>query len=231
LQTGMEALGYGPPAEPEVLLGQMVKLVRAGEVVRLSKRTGNIITLADILDDVDPDVVRMTFLLLSIDSAETFDLDVVTAQSMENPVYYVQYAHARVASIGRRATEAGIVRRSLDTVDLAPLAHVREHELLRSLDAYPDAVRDAADLRAPQKISTWVREFAARFHSFYRECRVITDDAELTQARLWLVESCRIGLGSALGLLGVSAPEVMARLDDDVDDDDDDDTADDGADG
>jgi arginyl-tRNA synthetase len=220
LQAGMQALGYGPPPEPEVLLGQLVKLVRAGEVVRLSKRTGNIITLADILDDVDPDVVRMTFLLLSIDSAQTFDLDVVTEQSMENPVYYVQYAHARVASIARKAAEAGIVRRPLDTVDLGPLQHVREHELLRALDGYPDAVRDAADLRAPQKISTWVREFASRFHSFYRECRVITDDAELTQARLWLVESCRIGLSSALGLLGVSAPEAMAHLDPDDDGDD-----------
>jgi arginyl-tRNA synthetase len=90
---------------------------------------------------------------------------------------------------------------------------VREQELLRSLDGYPDAVRDAADLRAPQKISTWVREFASRFHSFYRECRVITDDAELSQARLWLVEACRIGLSSALGLLGVAAPDSMAHLD------------------
>jgi arginyl-tRNA synthetase len=219
LQTGMQALGYGPPPEPEILLGQLVKLVRAGETVRISKRTGNIITLADILDDVDPDVVRMTFLLLSIDSPQTFDLDVVTAQSMENPVYYVQYAHARVASIARKAAEAGIVRRPLDTVDLAPLQHMREHELLRALDGYPDAVRDAADLRAPQKVATWVRDFASRFHSFYRECRVITDDAELTQARLWLVESCRIGLSSALGLLGVSAPDVMAQLESDSDDD------------
>jgi arginyl-tRNA synthetase len=95
--------------------------------------------------------------------------------------------------------------------------HEREQELLRTLDAYPDAVADAANLRAPQKISTWVREFAARFHSFYRECRVLTDDAELTQARLWLVEASRIGLGSALGILGVGAPESMARL---VEDDD-----------
>ena len=105
------------------------------------------------------------------------------------------------------------MRRPLDTVDLGRLEHEREHELLRTLDAYPDVVADAAELRAPQKVSTWVREFAARFHSFYRECRVLTDDAELTQARLWLVEACRIGLGSALGLLGVSAPESMAQLD------------------
>ncbi|HEY5012975.1 MAG TPA: DALR anticodon-binding domain-containing protein, partial [Acidimicrobiia bacterium] len=187
---------------------------------------GDIIALADILDEVDHDVVRMTFLLLSLDSAQTFDLDVVTAQSMENPVYYVQYAHARVASIERKAVAAGVVRRPLDTVDLGPLVHARELELLRTLDAYPDVVADAAHLRAPQKVSTWVREFASRFHSFYRECRVLTDDAELTQARLWLVEACRIGLGSALGLLGVSAPEAMERLADDTEDDTDDATGD-----
>jgi arginyl-tRNA synthetase len=141
---------------------------------------------------------------------------------MENPVYYVQYAHARVASIERKAVEAGVARRPLDTVDLGRLEHAAEHELLRALDGYPDVVADAAEMRAPQKVSTWVREFASRFHSFYRECRVLTDDAELTQARLWLVESCRIGLGSALALLGVSAPESMARLEgaDDEDSDD-----------
>ncbi len=214
LQCGMQALGFGPPPEPEVLLGQLVKLVRAGQEVRLSKRAGDIVTLADILDDVDADVVRMTFLLLGLDSAQTFDLEVVTAQSMENPVYYVQYAHARVASIARRAAEAGITRRPLDAVDIGRLEHPREHELLRLLDAYPDVIAEAAAMRAPQKVSTWVRDFASRFHSFYRDCRVMTDDAELTQARLWLVEACRIGLGSALGILGVSAPDVMARLDD-----------------
>ena len=112
----------------------------------MSKRTGNIITLADILDEVDPDVARLTFLLQGIDTTQTFDLDVVTAQSMENPVYYVQYAHARIASIGRQAAERGHRARcrSLD-VDLAPLAHERELELLRALAQYPDVVAEAAD--------------------------------------------------------------------------------------
>jgi arginyl-tRNA synthetase len=218
LQVGMEMLGFGPPAEPEVLLGQFVKLMRGDTEVRISKRTGNIITLADILDEVDPDVVRMTFLLISIDSPQTFDLDVVMSQSMENPVYYVQYAHARVASIARKAAEAGVARRPLEDVDLGRLEHGREQELLRALDGYPEVVAEAAELRAPQKVTTWVRDFAARFHGFYRECRVLTDDAELTQARLWLVEAARIGLASALGLLGVSAPESMERLADDDDD-------------
>jgi arginyl-tRNA synthetase len=118
-----------------------------------------------------------------------------------------------VSSIARRAAEAGIERRPLDTVDLGRLEHERESELLRELALYPDVVADATETRAPQKVSTWVRDFARAFHGFYRDCRVITEDAELTQARLWLTEACRIGLANALGLLGVGAPEQMTRLD------------------
>jgi arginyl-tRNA synthetase len=209
----MEALGFGPPPEPEVLLGQLVRLVRDGVEVRLSKRAGNIVTLADILDEVDPDVARMTFLLQGIDSPQTFDLDVVTQQSMENP------AHARVSSIERRARAAGTERAPIDRVDLSPLTHEREIELLRLLAQYPDVVAEAAETRAPQKVSTWVRDFARAFHGFYRDCRVISPDAALTQARLWLAEASRIGLANALGLLGVTAPTEMTRLADDDDGD------------
>jgi arginyl-tRNA synthetase len=216
LQAGMQALGFDL-GEPEILLGQLVKLIKDGREVRISKRTGNIVTLADILDEVEPDVARMTFLLQGIDSQQTFDLDVVTAQSMENPVYYVQYAHARIASIGRRAHEAGVERRPLADVNLGRLDHEREEELLRALALYPDVVEEAASQRAPQKISTWVRDFARSFHGFYRDCRVLTDDADLTQARLWLTEACRVGLANGLALLGVHAPDEMARLDDDDD--------------
>jgi arginyl-tRNA synthetase len=216
LQAGVEALGY-PPGEPEVLLGQLVKLERGGSLVQLSKRTGDIVTLADILDDVDPDVARLTFLLQGIDSPQTFDLDVVTAQSTENPVYYVQYAHARIASIVRRAAERGVTRRPVLDVNLAPLLHEREVALLRALAAYPDVVAEAAELRAPHRVTTWVRDFAKEFHGFYRDCRVISDDAALTQARLWLAEACRLGLASALAILGVHAPDEMTR-DDEADD-------------
>jgi arginyl-tRNA synthetase len=218
VQVGMQALGVGTAEapEPEVILGQFVTLVRDGETVRLSKRTGNIITLSDILDEVDPDVARLTFLLQSIDTTQTFDLDIVTAQSMENPVYYVQYAHARVSSIARKAAERGIVRAPLESADLSLLVHERELDLLRSLAAYPEVLERAALMRAPHRVATWVREFASRFHGFYRDCRVITDDAGLTQARLWLTEACRIGLADALGILGVSAPEVMERIDEDA---------------
>jgi arginyl-tRNA synthetase len=219
LQAGMQALGYGPPPEPEVLLGQMVKLVRDGVEVKLSKRAGNIVTLADILDEVDPDVARLTFLLQSIDTTQTFDLDLVTAQSMDNPVYYVQYAHARIASIGRRAAERGIARLPILDVNFAPLTHERELDLLRALSQYPDVVAEAAELRAPHRVATWVRDFAKLFHGFYRDCRVISDDASLTQSRLWLAEGCRLGLASALAILGVHAPDVMERVDADDPDD------------
>ncbi len=216
LQSGMEALGY-PAGEPEVLLGQLVKLQRGGELVRLSRRTGTIVTLADILDEVDPDVARLTFLLQGIDTAQTFDLDVVTAQSMENPVYYVQYAHARIASIGRRAAAEGITRLPILDTDLAPLTHERELELMRALAQYPEVVEEAARLRAPHRVTTWVRDFAKSFHGFYRDCRVLSDDAALTQARLWLAEACRLALASALAILGVGAPDEMTRLDEDDD--------------
>jgi arginyl-tRNA synthetase len=131
---------------------------------------------------------------------------------MDNPVYYVQYAHARIASIGRKAAERGIVRRPLEEVDLSPLVHERELELMRALATYPDVLATAAEARAPHRVTTWVRDLAGRFHGFYHDCRVMTDDAELTQARLWLAESCRIALADALAILGVGAPEAMARL-------------------
>lgn len=211
LQAGMQALGCGEGV-PEVILGQLVKLVRGGEEVRLSKRAGEMITLADILDEVDPDVCRMTFLLQGLDTAQTLDMAVVTAQSMENPVYYVQYAHARMVSIGRKAAAAGVTRPPLEEVDLSVLDDERERDLLRALAEYPDVVAEAAVRRAPHQIAHWVHDFAGRFSGFYRDCRVITDDDARTQARMWLVSACEIGLADALGILGVHAPDAMARL-------------------
>jgi len=215
LQAGLRALGIGTEdaPEPEVILGQLVRLERGGEVVRISKRAGEVITLADILDEVDPDVARLTFLLQSIDTPQTFDLEVVTAASAENPVYYVQYAHARIASIGRVAAERGVVRPALADTDLGVLTDERELDLLRSLAAYPEELATAAALRAPHRVTTWVRELAARFHRFYRDCRVLTDDPARTAARLWLTEAVRIGLADALAILGVRAPERMVRVD------------------
>ncbi len=216
VQVGMQALGRGDAdaPEPEVILGQFVTLVRDGETVRLSKRTGNIITLSDILDEVDPDVARLTFLLQSIDTTQTFDLDIVTSQSMENPVYYVQYAHAAGVVRSRARPRSGVssARRWQPWISRSWCTSASSI-CSRSLAEYPEVLERAATMRAPHRVATWVREFASRFHGFYRDCRVITDDPALTQARLWLTEACRIGLADALGILGVSAPEVMERID------------------
>ena len=214
----MRALGVGSEEEPEpeIILGQFVSLVRDGQTVRLSKRTGTIISLADILDEVDPDVARLTFLLQGIDTTQTFDLDLVTSQSRENPVYYVQYAHARVASIARQGLRTR--RRSWSARGHGPVAcscTTASSICCARSPSIPRRCSAAAVLRAPHRVATWMRDFAARFHGFYRDCRVMTDDAALTQARLWLTEACRIGLADALGILGVSAPEMMERLDGD----------------
>jgi arginyl-tRNA synthetase len=156
-------------------------------------------------------VARLTFLLQSLDTRQTIDLAVITAQSMENPVFYVQMAHARIAGIARRADEVGITRAPLADVDLSLLTHERELDVLRSLSELPDTVVLACRERAPHKITTWVRELAAAFHGFYHDCYVMGEGVspELTQARLWLVESARVGLAIGLDLLGVSAPETM----------------------
>jgi len=210
LKAGMQALGHQPD-DLEVLLGQLVTVQRGGEVVRMGRRRGNFVELAEILDEVGPDVARLTFLLQSINTRQTFDLDRVVTQSMENPVFYIQYAHARIASIARVAGEQGVARRALETVDLGRLVHDRELDVLRSLSELPDAVLDACLSRAPHKVTTWAQELAGGFHGFYHDCRVLGEgvDPELSQARLWLVEGARIGLAISLGLLGVSAPDSM----------------------
>ena len=148
--------------------------------------------------------------LQSIDSQQTIDLDLITSQSNENPVFYVQYAHARIHSIMAKAAEAGVRRAPLDAVDLSVLVHPREVELLRTLSELHDVVGVAARERTPHTVTNWVRELADRFHGFYHDCYVIGDvPPAVTQARLWLVEGSRIGFAVGLDLLGVSAPERM----------------------
>jgi arginyl-tRNA synthetase len=210
MRAAMQALGH-PVEQFEVAITQMVNLVRGGEPVRLSKRAGDIIELRDVLDEVGPDAARLTYLLQSIDSPLTFDYDVVKARAMENPVYYVQMAHARIRSIERVAAERGVVRAPLEEVDLSLLVHPRELDVLRSLSELPDTLVLACTDRAPHRITTWVRGLAGAFHGFYHDCYVLSDEVppELTQARLWLVEGAAIGLGIGLDLLGVSAPESM----------------------
>ena len=210
MRAALQALGHDPAAF-EVPIVQLVNLVRAGEPVRLSKRAGDIVLLADLLDEVGPDVARLTYLLQSIDTKQTFDLDEVTKKANDNPVFYVQYANARVHSIGRVAAERDITRLPLADVDLSVLVHERELEILRHLFELPEALRIACSDQAPHKITTWVRDLASAFHGFYHDCPIVKDDvpAELAQARLWLVESAHVGLQIGLDLLGVTAPERM----------------------
>ena len=209
MKAAIQALGHDP-AEFEVPLVQIVRLERDGQEVKISKRAGDIVELRDLIDEVGADVARLTYLLQSVDSQQTIDLGLITTQSNENPVFYVQYAHARIHSIGRRAAEAGIERAPLAEVDLSLLTHEREVEVLRTLSELPEVLARAARERAPHTVTNWVRELADRFHGFYHDCYVIGDvPPELTQARLWLVEAARIGFAIGLDLLGVSAPESM----------------------
>ncbi|HSP01854.1 MAG TPA: arginine--tRNA ligase [Acidimicrobiales bacterium] len=209
MRAGIEALGHDPD-EFEVPIVQIVRLERDGKEVRLSKRAGDIIELRDLIDEVGADVARLTYLLQSVDSQQAIDLDLVTSRSNDNPVFYVQYAHARIHSIMGKAAAAGVVRAPLADADLSLLTHEREIELLRTLSELPEVLVRAARERAPHTITNWVRELADRFHGFYHDCYVIGDvPAELTQARLWLVDAARVGFAIGLDLLGVSAPESM----------------------
>ena len=210
LMLGAEAMGVDP-GRLEVKIGQMVSLVQGGAAGRMSKRAGNVVALDELIDDIGADATRLLSLMSSLDQAAVLDLDLVRSQSMENPVYYVQYAHARIASIERVRTERGIERRPLAAVDLSLLVHDRELELLRSLEELPDVVAEAGRDRAPHKVTAWVRELAGAFHGFYHDCPVLAETVgdDLTQARLWLVEAARVGLAIGLDILGVSAPESM----------------------
>ncbi|MGI8810149.1 MAG: arginine--tRNA ligase [Acidimicrobiales bacterium] len=206
LLAGVEALGIDP-SRLEIKLGQMVSLAEG----KMSKRAGTFVALAELVDDIGPDATRLLSLMSSIDQATTIDLANVRSKSMDNPVFYVQYAHARIASIARVAAERNVPRYPLEMVDLSELTHPRELDLLRSLGELPEVVADACLTRGPHKVATWVRELAGRFHGFYHDCYVMGEGVthEQTQARLWLVESTRVGLAIGLDLLGVSAPDSM----------------------
>tara|TARA_B100001750_G_scaffold148881_1_gene119151 strand:+ start:1755 stop:3443 length:1689 start_codon:yes stop_codon:yes gene_type:complete len=214
MHAAMALLGHNP-AELEIAITQLVSLQRDGREVRLSKRTGEMVELAEVVDEVGADAARFTYLLLSVDSPQTFDLDLVASQVNENPVFYVQYAHARIHQIVRRADEEGVGRGVLADADLSLRSHPRELQVLRALHELPDIVERACREQAPHQVTTWVRDLASSFHGFYHDCRVLGEGIEpaLTVARLWLVEGARIGLAVALDLLGVGAPTEMWRED------------------
>ncbi|MCU0309652.1 MAG: arginine--tRNA ligase [Acidimicrobiales bacterium] len=210
MKAAMQALGHDPD-ELECAIIQLVNLLRGGEPVRFSKRAGDIVELSDVLDEVGADSARLTYLLQSIDSTQTFDYDLVKSRAMDNPVFYVQMAYARIRSIERVAVERDVVRVPFAAVDRSLLDHPRELEILRVLSELPDTVVSAAADRAPHRVTTWVRELAGAVHGFYHDCYVLGEgvEPELTQARLWLVEAAAVGLAIGLDLLGVSAPEQM----------------------
>ncbi|MDQ4004767.1 MAG: arginine--tRNA ligase [Actinomycetota bacterium] len=214
LRGAVEAFGFDPDTV-EFILTQLVALYRGGEPARMSKRTGDLVTLDELLDEVGPDAARYTLLSRSVDSPLDFDIDLVKRHTLDNPVYYVQYAHARIASLLRYAVEQGRVRGPFSPTAAAPLVHETELDLLRSLAEFPEQVRVAADLRAPYRLTKYTEDVAAAFHRFYTECRVVTEDEDLTQARLHVSEGTRQVIANALGIIGVSAPESMERLEED----------------
>ena len=210
MKAAMSALGNDAD-ELDVRVTQMVRLMRGDDEVKLSKRSGDIVELREVVDEVGVDATRFTYLLQSVDAQQTFDLEAAASQAMDNPVFYTQYAHARIRSIQNKAAEAGIERSPLQDVDLGVLVHERELDVLRALFTGPGVIALAGRERAPHRVVQWVRDLAAAFHGFYHDCYVMGDGVspELTQARLWLAEAARIGLSNGLTLLGISTPESM----------------------
>jgi arginyl-tRNA synthetase len=205
LRAIIAAFGSSPDML-RVLLVQLVNLTRGGEPVRMGKRAGEFVTLREVLDEVGRDAARFFFLLRKADSQLEFDLALAKQQSTENPVFYAQYAHARIASVFRQAGESGLV--SEPSPDLSALGEP-EVEPLRVLAMYPDVVETAARDLEPHRIVFYVLELAGAFHRYYNRQRILTDDHRLTQARLALVRAVQQTLRSALDLAGVAAPERM----------------------
>ena len=216
----MAAWGY--PDDLEVVLGQLVNLYRDGKAVRMSKRTGEMITFRELIDEVGVDATRYLMLSRSSDQPIDFDIEVAKKQDATNPVYYVQYAHARICSILRKAAhEQGIdgsdeltpdqlaAALELDDADLSLLTHESELALMKQIDGFADLVAGAARDRTPFRLTHYAQDLAGLFHSFYTNCRVIDSDQALSRARLALVDAARINLAQTLGLLGVSAPQAM----------------------
>ncbi|MDI3280263.1 MAG: arginine--tRNA ligase [Bacillota bacterium] len=220
MKAAMAALGYDPAAL-DVVITQMVNLLREGKPVVMSKRAGQLVTLAEVVAEVGRDAARFLFLLRSADSHLDFDLELAKRQSDENPVYYAQYAHARISSLLRQAAEARVLERppaqeeTLLRAGLAAdegldrLTHPTEVELCRLLADFPEEVVLAAQRREPHRLTRYVLDVAAAFHSFYTECRVLGSEPPLEKARLLLADATRVVLRNALQILGVRAPERM----------------------
>jgi arginyl-tRNA synthetase len=204
----IEALGY-PREKLRVLLVQMVTLLRGGQPVQMSKRAGEFITLREVMEEVGVDTTKFIFLTRRPDSQLEFDLDVAKAQSSENPVFYVQYAHARINSIFVNAREKGINTDNLFDIDLNPLSTHEEIKIIKKLLMYPMVFEGAVHTHEPHRITFYLQELSGMFHPFYNKHRVMSDDLALTRARLALCEAIKIVLQDGLMILGLRAPEKM----------------------
>ncbi|MHB0912413.1 MAG: arginine--tRNA ligase [Armatimonadota bacterium] len=205
-KAAVAALGCDPE-RLEVIIYQAVRLFSGGEIVMMSKRAGDVILLSELVDEVGKDAARYFFLMRSADSTLDFDLELAKSQSSDNPVYYVQYAHARIASILRKAEESGISVRP--DADLSVLTHPAEADLIKKLGELPDLVTEVSGSYEVHRLTRYAQDLAAIFHGFYTECRVVSEDAALTAARLVLVNAARIVLANTLHLIGVGAPDRM----------------------
>jgi len=204
----LAGLGHSPE-DLEVLLIQMVNLLRDGQPFTMGKRSGNFITLREVIDEVGSDACRFFFLIRRCDSQLDFDLELAKQQSSDNPVFYVQYAHARVCSINRNAADEGIALPLIDEVDCSKLQLDEELQLAKQLARFPETIVGAAVNYEPHRVVFFLQELAAQFHSYYNRQRVLVEDPATTQARLYLINAVRIVLANALQVLGVSAPEKM----------------------
>jgi arginyl-tRNA synthetase len=208
MYAGIQALGKNKEAL-DVILVQLVNLLRGGKPVAMSTRAGEFVTLREVVDEVGKDASRYNFLLRRSNSHLDFDLELVKEQSNDNPVYYVQYAHARICSIMRTAVERGHKIPGYHDVNPGLLSLPEEFNIIKTIDRFPELIEGSATAREPHRITFYINDLAAAFHSYYNKNRVISDDAELTNARLFLVKCIGIILRNALHLLGVSAPERM----------------------
>ncbi|OGW73667.1 MAG: arginine--tRNA ligase, partial [Nitrospirae bacterium RIFOXYC2_FULL_44_7] len=208
IQAVIQALGY-PKERLKVLLVQMVSLLRGGRPVQMSKRAGEFVTLKEVIDEVGADTTKFIFLTRRPDSHLEFDLEVAKAQSAENPVFYVQYANARINSIFSHAKEQGINVEKPDEADLSLLSLPEEIRIIKKLLAYQMAFEGAVIAHEPHRITFYLQELAGMFHPYYHRHKVVTDDANLTKARLALCEAVRIVLKDGFEILGLSAPERM----------------------
>jgi arginyl-tRNA synthetase len=188
---------------------QLVNLLRAGQPVAMSTRAGEFVTLREVIDEVGRDAARFIFLTRHYDSSLDFDLELAKQKTNDNPVYYVQYVHARIASIRRKAAENGVGTDPPSDAALARLTAPEEIQLLKALSRYPEVVDLSAQLLEPHRITYFLMSLAAAFHAYYNRHRVLTDDPALTRARLHLVLAVQKVIRSGLNLLGVSAPESM----------------------